>query len=148
MKARSTLVIIAALSLLLPACDSSQDGPPAAAGISTAPASTSTDAHAPVLSSAAGLLRGVPAGTASCGSPIEISFEWNIGTAISTESVQLWVGDSQNAKLFAAGGAIGKATTGPWAAPGSVFVLRNGNDGTEIDRLVIPGDACPPESRK
>lgn len=95
-----------------------------------------------------GLLKGTATGIASCSRRVEVAFEWNIGRTVATESVQLWVGEGTAAKLFAAGGATGSAVTGPWTAPATVFVLRNGTDNAEIDRLVIPGDPCPPKSRK
>lgn len=89
------------------------------------------------------LMSGNAQSVPSCTTPVVLSITWNVAGKVSTESVKLYAGDGDNAKLFASGGAEGNAETGPWVAPGGLFVLRNGQDESELDRMTIPGPACP-----
>lgn len=50
---------------------------------------------------------------------------------------------TENGKLFVHMGASGSVATGPWVKPGSVFVLKNGADDAELERLTIGGPVCP-----
>lgn len=46
--------------------------------------------------------------------------------------------------VFAEVGGAGTKETGPWVAPGSVFVLKDATDGTERARVTLKGPAtCP-----
>lgn len=45
-------------------------------------------------------------------------------------------------KLFVTGPTRSEATTGEWVRPGSIFVLRNHDDGQELSRMTVKGPAC------
>jgi hypothetical protein len=86
----------------------------------------------------------VPAELQSCGNAV-VTIKWDAGKAgISAAETEIWVGSSaDDLKLFSAGGAAGEAQTGPWARPGSYFVLKNKADGKEIGHAVVAGPVCP-----
>lgn len=127
-------------ALALAACSKTEEAP---SPTGTAPASAPADpASAPAnYQGANGLLTAAAPTTPTCQGPIAMDVEWN---APGVEGAQLFVGEGADAKLFAAGGNTSKGPTGPWVRPGTVFVLRNAADDSELDRLVVPGDACPP----
>lgn len=61
----------------------------------------------------------------------------------NTDSTEIWVGPSDgDTKLFSAGGATGDTKTGPWAHPGTHFVLKNKQDGKVLGEAVIGGPTC------
>lgn len=45
-------------------------------------------------------------------------------------------------QLFASGGNVGGQRTGAWVRAGTTFILRRADDGTELAKLVIPGEDC------
>lgn len=54
-------------------------------------------------------------------------------------TVKIYTGSG---KLFAHAGASGSVETGKWVKPGSSFILKSGNDDSELERLVIGGPVC------
>jgi hypothetical protein len=86
-----------------------------------------------------------PASVPVCDPPSEVKLTWNVQAmrpAVAT--VQLWTNEpGAPAKLFAEGGPIGQATTGSWARPGMVFVLKAKGLGTELLRATLGGPRCP-----
>lgn len=54
-------------------------------------------------------------------------------------TVKIYTGSG---KLFAHVGASGSLQTGQWVKPGSSFILKNGKDDSELERLVIGGPIC------
>jgi hypothetical protein len=86
-----------------------------------------------------------PAMVRACDPPSEVTLTWNVQAirpAVAT--VQLWTNDPGTpAKLFAEGGPVDQATTGPWARPGMVFVLKAKTSGTELSRTTLGGPRCP-----
>ena len=51
---------------------------------------------------------------------------------------------TESGKLFAHVGASGNVETGHWVKPGSIFILKSGNDDSELERLIIGGPVCQP----
>lgn len=85
-----------------------------------------------------------PGTLSACDPGSETLVQWDANASGSpTDGVELWVGAGQeDAKLFAAGGATGEARTGPWARPGTHFVLKNKNDGKVIAEATVGGPVC------
>lgn len=123
----------------------------------TAPATTRTETedaptagqHAAVAGEAItavagkGMLKAEPVALASCEHAI-VKLTWDATTmdpAPVTVKVHTLAPGETTSKLFAAGGAIGEATTGPWARSGHVFELRD-DKGMELDRIVLGGPIC------
>lgn len=123
-----------------PAIDSPPTTPPA----SKEPADTS-----PTSTRATGvnqLLTATP-GAAGCATGSVAKFHWDARSNPDIAAVELFVGDDMAAKLFAAGGPVGDAESGPWVYSGTVFVLRDKANGAELDRVVISGPACTPPTQ-
>lgn len=105
--------------------------------------------NAPITESAKGanqLLTATP-GTADCNIGAVTKFHWDTTAGPEIAAVELFVGDDANAKLFAAGGPVGDAESGPWVYSGTVFVLRESSNRTELDRVVISGPTCTPTTQ-
>lgn len=139
-----THLLSAVILLSLAAC--SQQAPEAPTPGTPAPeaavSEAAADASTTDFKGVNGLMSGTAESAPTCSAPAVVSVTWNVGGKAATESVKLYVGDGANAKLFTAGGAQGSGQTGPWVSPGGVFVLRNGRDEAELDRMTIPGPAC------
>jgi len=135
-------IFSAALVMSLSAC--SQQAPEAPMPTS-APGEVAVVAPAPITSFKGenGLMNGNAELAPTCSTPAVLSITWDVAGKAETESVKLYAGDGTNAKLFASGGAQGSGETGQWVTPGGLFVLRNGRDEAELDRMTIPGPACP-----
>ena len=140
MRTQPAFLLASLLTLLLAACGR---GPEEAPAPVDAPSAAPAPAPDTKLQGQKGLLSGNLDALPTCAVSTTLTLDWNIGGSPATESVKLYVGDGPEAKLFAAGGASGNAKTGPWVSPGAIFVLRNGTDEAELDRVVIPGAACP-----
>ena len=86
-----------------------------------------------------------PAKVPACDPASEVTLTWNVQAmrpAVTT--VQLWTNEpGAQPKLFAEGGPVDQATTGPWARPGMVFVLKTKGLGTELFRATLGGPRCP-----
>ena len=136
------LIVSAILVMSLSACSPQAPEAPVPAGPSADVAATAP-APTTAFKGDQGMMTGKAGSVPTCSAPAEISVAWDVSGKASTESVKLYVGDGTNAKLFASGGAQGTGKTGPWVVPGGVFVLRNGQDESELDRMAIPGPACP-----
>lgn len=124
-----------------PAIDSQPSPPMAATEVGDTGSET-----APITESVKGvnqLLTATP-GTADCNTGAVTRLHWNTAAAPAVAAVELLVGDDANAKLFAAGGPVGGAESGPWVYSGTVFVLRDSSNRTELDRVVISGPTCTP----
>ena len=87
----------------------------------------------------------LPATVPVCDPPAEVTLTWNVqGVRPAVTTVQLWTNEpGAQAKLFAEGGAVDQATTGPWARPGMVFVLKAKTSGAELFRTTLGGPRCP-----
>ncbi|MEO6250021.1 MAG: hypothetical protein ABIO59_05000 [Luteimonas sp.] len=86
-----------------------------------------------------------PAMVRACDPPAVVTLTWNVQAirpAVAT--VQLWTNaPGTPAKLFAEGGPVDHATTGAWARPGMVFVLKAKTSGTELFHTTLGGPRCP-----
>lgn len=139
---------VLALLLLLSACNKPTAEPspvteqPASGITGTVPPTTASAAVAAPLASAGGLMIATP-GSATCEPRTDVTFTWDV-TKQGTANVEIWVGEAApDATMFASGGPSGKQSSGPWVVPGTVFVLRDAADKSELDRLTIGGVACP-----
>jgi hypothetical protein len=64
---------------------------------------------------------------------------WNLGEG----SASIYVTSPREPeKLFVAGGATGKHSTGLWVKPGIEFVLKEQSTGKEVARVLIEGIPC------
>lgn len=74
-------------------------------------------------------------------SAAEIS--WDISKlGQSLASAEVWVGPDGARQIVAAGGTAQHISIPAWIQPGTVFTLRAPGGKEELDRIVIPGDAC------
>jgi hypothetical protein len=112
----------------------------------TAPATPVTDAGSPASSvpqvavTPTTMIHAEPATLAAC-TPAVVTLKWDMRKekpAMTT--VKIYTGDG---KLFTHSGGVGSLETGPWVKPGSVFVLKSGDDSSELERLTIGGPVCP-----
>lgn len=102
-------------------------------------------ATAPAISAAADdiqRLRLDPATLSSCEPGSEVTVNWDASDLADNADLQLWVLEGGQEKLFAAGGAVGKATTGAWSRPGTSFRLKSANNGAIITEAVVGGSPC------
>lgn len=138
-------IFSAALVLALSAC--SQQAPeapmPTTAPVSSSEVAVAAPADITSFKGENSLMNGNAQSVPTCSTPAILSITWDVTGKAETESVKLYAGDGTNAKLFASGGAQGSGETGQWVTPGGLFVLRNGRDEAELDRMTIPGPACP-----
>jgi hypothetical protein len=68
---------------------------------------------------------------------------WNVEASGAGKVVVYVVGKDGKEHHFGRGGPVGERQTGPWIAPGIVFVLRNAEGGAELGRIIIPrGKTC------
>ncbi len=84
-----------------------------------------------------------PLALADCNGSV-VTVRWNLRQEhpdlLASEVLTL---DAQGAlTMFAAGAQGGEARTGPWATPGSTFVVRDRATGMELDRVVVGGPDC------
>ena len=134
---RPHLALCLAGAALVAACSQSPSGDPAA----TAPPPAATADAAPEAPQTR-FIRAVPASLPDC-RPAVIALEWDtsaLSPAPSTVRVHIATRDSD--RLFASGGARGRAETGRWALPGSTFILRSGTSGEELERVTVDGPKC------
>lgn len=68
---------------------------------------------------------------------------WNVEASGAAKVVLYVVGKDGGEHHFGRGGPVGERQTGPWIAPGIVFVLRNADGGAELGRITIArGKSC------
>ena len=145
------LIPLLALPILAIGCAEPGDSPATSATADPAAAVDTVEGNSPDVALPAAvwgpahILSATP-GTADCGAGSVIEFAWTVPGVPDTASVELWVGEGETAKLFAAGGPRDQVATGPWATSGTIFVLRDPADQSEHDRVVIAGPECPPDA--
>lgn len=127
------------LALLLAACG---PAPSDQAGTST-PTPTAPAAAAPTVPQVevtpTTMIKAEPAALPDC-NPTAVTLSWNVfATHPEIKTVKIYTGSG---RLFAHTAATGKQETGNWIRPGSVFVIKNGNDDTELETLTIGGPIC------
>lgn len=85
-----------------------------------------------------------PATITTCDGGIVATVRWDAQAAhVTTNATQIWVASKPtDLKLFSEGGSKGQAQTGPWARPGTHFVLKNKDDGKTLADATIGGPKC------
>lgn len=77
----------------------------------------------------------------TCEPPVAL-VAWNVADP-SVQAVKVFLLKSDGSEqLFASGGNVGGQRTGAWVRAGTTFILKRADDGTELDKLVIPGEDC------
>lgn len=129
-------LILLPLALGLAAC-----GPaPSDSATPAAPASAATEApQAPQVQVApTTMIHAEPAALPDC-KPAAVTLKWDTRKdQPDAKTVKIY---TDSGKLFAHMGGTGSIETGPWTKPGSVFILKNGDD-AELERLTIGGPVC------
>jgi len=141
-------VIIAATLLALAGCQKEPaSAPPASAPPASAPPASAqpdkaasdqigAEASNPAISV-------VPDSLQNCDGAV-VTVHWDASKlGVTTYSTEIWAGSSNaDARLFAAGGSSGEASTDAWARPGTRFFLKDKSDGKELGQAVVGGPAC------
>lgn len=84
-----------------------------------------------------------PAELTSCVVGSVVTVRWDLRpTHPNVADVEIFTGQPGKETIFAAGGFAGEAATGPWARPGTTFLVRNKADGTEVAKAVVGGPTC------
>lgn len=125
------------LVLLLTACGPAPSDQTAATGSPTpaTPAPATPQVEVPPTK----WIRAEPAVLSNC-STTAVNLRWDTRKdKPDMPTVKIYTGSG---KLFAHVGASGSLQTGQWVKPGSSFILKNGNDDTELERLVVGGPVC------
>jgi len=78
----------------------------------------------------------------TCAQRSEAVISWD-AAATGNERIELWVGPEGARQIVAAGGGKDKAVIPGWASPGQIFTLRTLDGKQELDKLLLPGNACP-----
>ncbi|MHB1282358.1 MAG: hypothetical protein ACYCZI_00585 [Metallibacterium scheffleri] len=125
--------------LLLAACHQQSSSDNSAA--STSAAATST-ASAALQSQQASVISVTPSSMAACDPAAVAKVSWNASGKSGVKGVQIYVGSAAHEKLFAAGGAVGESTTGPWTRPGTTFTAKDAEDGTVLGSVTVQGPVC------
>ncbi len=107
--------------------------------IANTPPSATADTSFLKLSGVKGLMR-AELMQPTCSKLVTAIIKWNSPTKDGTE---LWVGPEDKKQLVFAGGSNESPTIPGWVAPGQIFTLRASHSNQELDRLIIPGTACP-----
>ncbi len=134
----SKLIAIIPAVLLLAACHQQPSNNDAA---STSAAATST-ASASAQPQQASVISVVPSSMAACDPASVAKVSWNASGDAGVNSVQIYVGSAADEKLFAAGGAVGSASTGPWTRPGTTFTAKDAASGKVLGTVTVQGPAC------
>ena len=128
-------ILLVPLVLILAACGPapSDESAPVVDTASKAPSGPQ------VAVSATTLIQAEPASLPDCNSTV-VTLKWNVRkTKPDLKAVKIYTGTG---KLFAHMGPSGSVETGPWVKPGSSFVLKSGEDDSELERLTIGGPVC------
>lgn len=98
----------------------------------------------PVKAVTSGPLSVAPGRLESCDIGAVVTVKWDVRTEHpGVTETEVWTGPTtEKLTLFAASTAIGEARTGPWAGPGSIFVLRDRANNNELARVSVDGPAC------
>ena len=83
-----------------------------------------------------------PASIAQCEPAVEATVKWDASATAAITTVEIWVSDGGEFKLFAAGGAKGEARTGAWTHPGTRFQARDPSTGNVLAALQVAGPKC------
>jgi hypothetical protein len=73
----------------------------------------------------------------------EVIVNWNVEIAHpNVTSISIYITDGVKETLFAQGGAVGNSKTGPWARPGTHFILRDNETKKMLEESTIDGPKC------
>jgi hypothetical protein len=134
-----------ALAILLLVCLAAcqREGIPAPAPVTAAPppppaadAPKNADALSPIVFTVE------PSRMETCDPAVEADIRWDAAAIPAATTVEIWVSDGTEFKLFVAGGAQGEAKTGPWTRPGAKFQARNPSSKQVLAELQIAGPQC------
>lgn len=90
-----------------------------------------------------GLITLSPDSLPTCGPPAKATVAWDARTVAGVAKVDIIaVNRAGKESLFFTGGANGSRETGAWMQSGSQLVLRNKDDGAELDRVAMNGVPC------
>jgi len=130
-------ILVAAVSLVLTACQ--QEGGAMPTGQPTAQAP-----KAPIAAVTNPFISVTPSVVDSCDHPAKVTVKWDVHAAHGkTSGVSVLVGtDPTDLKLFVSGGAQGEAQTGPWTRSGAHFVLKDKDTGRILGEAVTGGPDC------
>jgi hypothetical protein len=95
----------------------------------------------------AGLINVTPGAMTSCDPAAEAAVKWDLhGTHPDANTVDIYVDDGSNVRLFTEGGASGEAKTGAWTRPGLTFILKNKIGNQKLDEVRVGGPNCQVKS--
>lgn len=137
----SKLITIIPALLLLAACHQQSSSNSGVA--STSAAATSTDS-ASVQPQQVSVISVVPSSMKACDPAAVAKVSWNASGDAGVNSVQIYVSSAADEKRFAAGGAVGSASTGPWTRPGTTFIAKDAASGKVLGMVAVQGPACKP----
>jgi hypothetical protein len=84
---------------------------------------------------------------ASCDPAAEAIVKWDLhGTHSDVNTVDVYVDDGSNVRLFTEGGSSGEAKTGLWTRPGTGFILKNKGGDEKLDEVHVGGPTCQVKS--
>lgn len=106
-----------------------------------APPAGATDAP-PATPADPGMLDLQPAALPECGDPAAVTVTWDARAARVSGVDIIAVNRAGKESLFFTGGARGSRVTGEWMRSGSQLVLRDADDGTELDRAMVGATPC------
>ncbi|NIJ67760.1 hypothetical protein [Xanthomonas sp. 60] len=82
--------------------------------------------------------RSVPA----CDPGSEVTVSWNYSELPAESKLELYVVGDGSEKLFVASNNVNSAKTGPWARPGTKFVLKAESASQVLAEAVVGGPRC------
>lgn len=142
----STRYLAIACCLALAACSSETAPQPAAdatapqaAAAATTPPPAAVD-MIPSVSSAQFSIE--PSSLAQCEPASEVAVTWNFPDLPATTKLELYVNTDGTEKLFAASSNVDSAKTGPWARPGTRFLLKSEDTKAVVAEAVVGGPRC------
>lgn len=139
-------VVLAAIALSLAACNrqpapaeagTAPEAAPAAAATAAAPEPAAPVDAVPAKSGP--MLSFEPARMDACDPAVEATVRWDASSSAGVERIELY---TSSGTLFAAGGPVGEAKTGPWGRPGTRLEMRNPDNNAVLADAVIGGPDC------
>lgn len=138
----STRYLVIACCLALGAC-SSETTPPATDASRAAPTETSPNAPVEMITSVSSDKFSIePSSLTQCEPASEVAVAWNFPELPATSKLELYVNSDGTEKLFAASGNVDGAKTGPWARPGTRFLLKSEDTKEVVAEAVVGGPRC------